>query len=538
MPGLYENERFPEDDWRNASATPAMPAPQEPQPQQSPQAEQPAAPQQQTAAEPAKPKEEGYGVMHAIVDAFASRLKFGTPLLNVERARLAQAEEYRRAEATKLAMEQTKAAMKRENAFRKLAPSMISLAKEGGAYQNDLGHLAEAINADEDAQEFAGGRVAAARTGAIGANGQEVWDWTTTDPKTGRTSTIKLTPQELTERAYAAQDPTTQRRMLEIAKEADLNDRIAAERFMKYNSEGPLAKLAHGLPLSPVEKYLYLRAENERMPSGSKLHDWQLLEMAGVKQQAEWKPTGTLVPMSDGTYGQRMLNERTGEIKTDKVAGSSWREMKQNTASMAEKWIGSYWPIHDAMEPYELAAIGIAATTLNGEQDPNKQRVLMNKVLFEFQDWVEQSKGKINDQGNKRDITRADMRAKMDELLKKAGPGSGNESKSAGAPDETEEQALRRRNNERNEQRARAGQAEYRKYIQGEKAMTPSAGGQALKAAEVRAAPAMGVAAASQPRMTQPGSLAEQIVQGMDQWYQQNRAAAAERPAKRRIQNE
>jgi hypothetical protein len=514
-----------------------MPAPQEPQPQQAPQAAQPASPQQQAAPEADKPKEEGYGVMHAIVDAVASRLRFGTPLLNVERSRLAQAEESRRAEATKLAMEQTKAAMKRENAFRKMAPTLISLAKEGGAYQNDLGHLAEAINADDDSQEFAGGRVAAARTGAIGANGQELWDWTTTDPKTGRTSTIKVTPQELIERSYAAQDPTAQRRMLEITKEADLKDRIAAERFMKYNSEGPLTKLAHGLALSPVEKYLYLRDENERMPTGSKLHDWQLLEMAGVKQQAEWKPTGTLVPMSDGTYGQRMFNERTGEIKTDKVAGSSWREMKQNTASMAEKWMPTYWPKHDGMEPYELAAQGVAAVYLNGEQDPNKQRVMMNKVLFEFQDWVERSKGKIADKSGERDITRADMRAKMDELLKAAGTGGGKDAEAPGT-EETEDDALRRRNRERNEQRERAGQAEYWKYVRGQNALTPSAGGQALKSAEVRAAPPLGVAAASQPRIAQPGSLAEQIVQGMDQWFQQKRANAAEPPAKRRIQNE
>lgn len=379
-----------------------------------------AAPAPQPAAEAkpadaaAPPADEGYSLKHAIVDALAHRFGFGTPLRNVEQMKTAQQTSQKQLEREAFILDQAKLKAKQTNAIQHMAPFMKSIAKDTSPYFGDLKHLAEGINGSEDTMAVVGGRVDARPTGEKGKDGLEMYDWMTIDPQTGQTlSTVRVSPRELLDRFYASQAPDTQRELLKGIEESDLKDRRKAEKFMELADADPLTKMANQVALTPMEKYLYLKSINDRVPGDAKLHDWQLMEQAGIKQDPEWKHVGQLVRMEDGTYASIQEHKRTGAIRQTKIPGSSWKALGEKAEKIGSQWKALWVDTDDDTGAVKRAKglFGAEVELARTKKDPNLYFDLIGRVLPEYRTWVETL-------GDEEQPTTSDLHAKLREIVK------------------------------------------------------------------------------------------------------------------------
>ena len=514
--GLYpdEQEGMPE-------APPQAAAPAAAPPDQA----QPAGQVTAAASEkPAAKEDSSYGVGHAIVDMLAYKLGFGKPILQTQTFALQDQAAKQGAESHKVAMDEAHKKDLLAEASKTMAPGLVAIGKPDSRYHKDLGHLADVINRSNKTREFLGvNKLAVADTGQKNDRGDTVYTVGNETPYGQVNPLFEGTTQDAVDRFFGAQHPEVVAAvMAETAKtHADQQQKIETAR--KYEGAEWGVKKALGIEVTPYDKYLHLK---QKFPEMS---DWQAREAAGLKVEDRYKPIGTgPVPMADDRLGVTVLDRNDGDkVKVIPLPGTTWSGYKARTKKETEHWKNLYWPDTDEDPAHEKKAKGIFGALLDATEDPTEQRRMMTEVLPKFREWAELHAGEVDDgKGQVRKLTVGDMQKKLTELV---GTRPGAPAKEGESADDQGDWGYYRR-------RAKNRLSKLMDDERGAKTkpLQETPGGKEIKAAESKAAPAVGLypdtAAGGKGRMAQPGSIAEAAVEKINAWGRDKRQAAAAQP--------
>ena len=239
----------------------------------------------------------------------------------------------------------------------------------------------------------------AAKTDKTHENGDPIWKYGIRDPKTGKiTGEFEDTTEGAMNRFEAGLRPQVSASVrANIMKEnAEQENKVAIMR--SYMNASVAEKKIRGIDVTPIDKYLQGIEHRNSLPPEQQalIKDWMILDAAGIKQEKEWDIDGRTVPNEDGTYSYAKINKRTGDVKWEKIPGSSWKEHKKGTAADVEKAKAAYWP-HDPEAPQHVNnARALFFAAIDGEQDPNKQRYMLNTVMPDFKDWAMEHSGEVD----------------------------------------------------------------------------------------------------------------------------------------------
>lgn len=521
---LYPGERYDEQ---------AM----QPPPQAEQAAQAPAVPAQGPETKPMPAGQEpSYGLKHAIVDALAQKLGFGTPIRNVETMRFAEDTRRTMAQQAAMEMERQKKTELVADVARDTAGYFLATGKPDSGYYKDLGHLAQGFNKSDKVKQFMGGELVVNKTGKQAQNGDEIWSVGIKGADGQVQPQFEDTTENAMNRFEAQLHPDVRKAIYAGIQARNTDDQAKIDRARQFQSADMTTKQALGLAVTPYDKYVDIK---KNFPD---MDDWQAREAAGIKIDGRYKILSNTLIAMDGDRVGFLAQDRKNNDAIVKVAvpGMKMSDYKKNTKDALEKFTNMHWPIVQGETPeHEVRGKGVFAAAFDAEQDPNKQRWMFEQVLPAFRDWLEQHPGEVEETGGDgkakaRRLTTGEMNKQLREIMKAVGPEAGKaEEPGAQKANETEEQYLRRLNEERKAKAGAAAAKGYEQYLKGEKAMAPTTTGQGLRAAERQAAPALGVADVARGRMAQPGSIAEQIVSGLDEWFinkknqQQPRSGAA-----------
>jgi hypothetical protein len=229
-----------------------------------------------------------------------------------------------------------------------------------------------------------------------------------------------------------------------LKENAEQENKVAIMR--SYINASVAEKKIRGIDVTPIDKYLQgIEYRNSRPPEQQALiKDWMILDAAGIKQEKGWHIDGRTVPNEDGTYSYAKINQMTGDVKWEKIPGSSWKEHKKGAALDVEKAKAVYWP-HDPEAPQHVNnARALFFAGIDGEQDPNKQRYMLNTVMPDFKDRAMEHSGEVDavDKDGKKikkPLSNKEMRKWMEEAMKGYGGTPAAAGGKAGQADKKEE---------------------------------------------------------------------------------------------------
>lgn len=413
---LYPGERYDEQAFQQPPAATAAPPAQAAQPAAGPE----------TQAMPAG-QEPSYGLKHAIVDAVAQKLGFGTPIRNVETMRFAEdtrrmiAEEHNREMAVKQQEQQVK------DVARHTAGYFLAVGKPDSGYYKDLGHLAEGFNKSDKVKQFIGGELVVNKTGRTAENGDEIYSVGVKGADGQVAPQFEDTTENAMNRFEAQLHPDVRKAVYAGIQSKNASDNEKIEQARKYQSADMATKQALGLQVTAYDKYVDIK---KQFPD---LDDWQAREAAGIKVDSRYKILShTLVAMDGDRVGMLAEDRKNpGKIVTVAVPGMKMSDYKKNTKETLEKFTNMHWPVTQGETPeHEVRGKGVFASAFDAEQNPDKQRWMFTEVMPAFRDWLERHSGEVEEPGkdgkpSARRLTTGEMNKQLREIMKGMEGGSG-----------------------------------------------------------------------------------------------------------------